>query len=122
MAKVSLWSKKIQHICSKHFHAADIYKAPGGTYICLKHSHAADIYRATGGTRHSLIKGSCPKLHSWNTFGEGLGKNRKPLYKSTSPRKKICLDLDLSGNQKDISDFSVQRGQEQVSQSCTKMS
>ena len=48
------------------------------TYICLKHFHAADICRAPGGTRYSLLKGSCPKLHSWNTFGEGFGKSRKP--------------------------------------------
>ena len=38
------------------------------TYICSKHFHVADIYRDPGGTRHSLIKGSRPKLHSWNTF------------------------------------------------------
>ena len=87
------------------------------TYICSKHFHAADIHRAHGGTRHSLIKGSRPKLYSWNTFGEGLGKSRKPPSYKASPRKKIRLDLNVSSNQKDnICDFSVQTGQEEVSQ------
>ena len=91
------------------------------TYICSKHFHVADIYRAPGGTRHSLIKGSRPKLHSWNTFGEGLGKSRKPPSYRTSPRKKMRLDLDVISNQEDnICDFSVQTGQEKVSQSCNE--
>ena len=89
------------------------------TYICSKHFHAADIYRASGGTRHSLIKGSRPKLYSWNTFGEGLGKSRKPPSYRTSPRKTIRLDLNVSSNKNDnICDFSVQTGQEEVSQIC----
>ena len=67
------------------------------------------------------IKGSCPKLHSWNAFGEALGKRRKPPSYRTSPRKEIHLDLEVSSNQKDnICDFSVQTGQEEVSQSCNK--
>ena len=91
------------------------------TYICSKHFHAADMYRAPGGTRHSIIKGSRLKLHSWDTFGEGLGKTRKlPSYR-TSPRKKIRLNLDVGSNQKDnICDFSVQAGQEEVSQNCNE--
>ena len=71
------------------------------TYIHSKHFYASDIYRAPAGTRHSLKKRSHPKLHSWNTFGEGLGKSRKPTSYRTSPKKKIPLDLDVSSNQKD---------------------
>ena len=63
------------------------------TYICLKHFHAADIYRAPDGTRHPLIKESHPKLDSWITFGEGLSKSRKPPSYRTLTRKKMCLDL-----------------------------
>ena len=85
------------------------------TYICSKHFHVADIYRAPGGTRHSLVKGSHPKLQLWNTFGQRLGKSRKPPSYRTSPRKKMCLDLDVSSNQEDnICDFSAQAGQEEV--------
>ena len=81
------------------------------TYICSKYFHVADIYRAPGGTQHSLIKGSCPKLHLWDTFGEGLGKRRKPPSYRTSARKKMHLDLEVSSNQEDnICDFSVQAG------------
>ena len=91
------------------------------TYKCSKHFHAADIYRAPGGTRHSLIRGSRPKLHSWNNFGEELGKSRKPPSHRTSPKKKMHLDLDVSSNQKDkISDFIVQTGQDGVSEIVTK--
>ena len=71
------------------------------TYICSKHFQVAGIYRDPGGTRHSLIKGSRPKLLSWNTFGEGLGKSRKPPSYRTSPRKKMRLDLEVSSNQED---------------------
>ena len=99
MAKMVLWSKKIQHIA-----------------MCLTHVHAADIYRIPGGTQHSLIKGSRPKLHSWDTFGEGLSKSRKPPSYRTSPRKKMRLDLDVSSNQKgNICDFFVPARQEEVS-------
>ena len=91
------------------------------TYICSKHFHDADIYRGSGGTQLSLIKGTRPKLHSWNTFGEGLGKRRKPPSYRTSPKKKMRLDLDISSNQEcNICDFSVQTGQEEVSQSCNE--
>ena len=72
--KDGLWSKKIQHIeCLKHFHAADMYRAPGGW------------------CRHSLIKGSRLKLHSWNTFRDRLGKSIKPPSCRASPRKKMHL-------------------------------
>ena len=55
--------------------------------------------------------GSRPKLLPWNTFGEGQGKSRRTPSYRTSPRKKICLDLDVSSNQKDsINDFSVLTG------------
>ena len=86
------------------------------SYMCSKYFYVADINRVPGGTRYSLLKGSRPKLHSWNTFGKGLGESRKlPSYR-TSPRKKMCLDLDVSSNQEEnICDFSVQAGQEEVS-------
>ena len=89
------------------------------TYLCSKHINVADIYRTPDGTRHSLIKGSRPKLHSRNTFGDGLGNSRKsPSYRK-SPRMKTRLDLDFSSKQKDnISDLSVQTEQEEISQSC----
>ena len=104
MAKMVLWSKKIQHIA-----------------MCSTHVHAADIYRIPGGTQHSLIKGSRPKLHSWDTFGEGLSKSRKPPSYRTSPRKKMRLDLDVSSNQKgNICDFFVPARQEEVSESCNE--
>ena len=49
------------------------------------------------------------------------GKSRKPPFYWTSPRKKIRLDLDVSRNQKDdMCDFSVQAGQEEVSQNCNE--
>ena len=85
------------------------------TYLCSKHFHAADIYRALDGTRQSLINGSRPKLHLWNTFGGGLGKSRKlPSYRTLSPGK-------ITRKQKDnICNLSVQTGQEEVSQSCNE--
>ena len=92
------------------------------TYICSKHFHAADIYRAPGGTRHSLIKRSRPKLHSWNTFGEGLCKSRKPPSYRTSPWKKIRLNLDVSSNkQKDnICDFLYRQDKKKSHKTVTK--
>ena len=87
-------------------------------YKCSKHFHAADI--APGGTRHSLIKASRPKLHSWNTFGEELSKSRKPSSYRTSARETMRLDLDVGSNQKVNCDLSVQAGQKKVSENCNK--
>ena len=100
----------------------DFVVKENSTYICSKYFHAADIYRAPGGTRLSLIKGSRLKLHSWNTSGEVLGESRKPpSYRTLSPRKKMRLDLEVSSNQKDnICDLSVQTGQKEVSESCNE--
>ena len=90
-------------------------------YISPKHFHAGDIYGAPGDIRHSLIKGSSPKLQPWNTFRDRLGKSRTPPSYKTSTRKEIRQDLDVSSNQKDsICDFSVQTGQEEVPQSCNE--
>ena len=117
-AEISVWCNLIKRQNGKD----GFVIKENSTDIWSKRFHAADIYRAPGGTQHSLIKGSRPKLHSWNTFGEGLCKGRKPPSYRTSPRKKICLDLDVScNNQRDnICDFSVQTGQEQVSQNCNE--
>ena len=105
MVRMVLWSKKIQHIYARNIFMLQIFPC----------------YRAPGGTKHSLIKGNRPKLHSWNTFGEGLGKSRKLLSYRTSPRKKMRLDLDVSSNQEDnICNFFAQAGQEEVSQSCNE--
>ena len=85
----------------------------------LKTISCCRYIRTPGSTRHSLIKGSCPKLHSWNTFGEE--KSKKPASYRTLPRKKIRLDLDVSSNQEDdICNFFVQAGQEEVSESCNE--
>ena len=73
-AEINDWCNLIKRQTGKD----DVVVKENATCICLKDFHAADIYRAPGGTWHSLIKGSCPKLHSWNTFGEGLGKTIKP--------------------------------------------
>ena len=99
MAKMILWSRKIQRIYARKIFMLEIYTEP----LMV----------------HSLIKGSHPKLHSWNTFGKGLGKSRKPSSYRTLPRKEIRLDLDVSSNQNDnINDLSVETGQEEVSQIC----
>ena len=66
-------------------------------------------------------KEKSPKITFMEYFWRRLGKSRKPLSYRTSPRKKIHLDLDVSSNRKDnIFDFSVQAGQEEVSQNCNK--
>ena len=89
------------------------------TYRMLGRFSCCRYIQSPGGTRHSLIKGSRPKLHSWNTFGEGLGKSRKPSFYRTSSRKKIRLDLNVSSKKKDkICNFSAQTGLKEVSQSC----
>ena len=46
------------------------------TYIFLKHFHAADTHGTPCGTQHSQIKWGRPKLYSWKSPGEGLGKIR----------------------------------------------
>ena len=93
MVKMVLWSKKIQYIYAQNIFMVQIY-------IDTLAVHDT-VYK----------KGSRPKLLSWNTFGEGLGKSRKTPSYRTSPRKKIRLDLDVSSNQKDsINDFSIQTG------------
>ena len=99
-----LWSKKIQYIA-----------------MCWKHVHTADIYRAPGGTQHSLIKGSRPKLHSWNSFGGGLSESRKPSSYWASATKKMRLDLDVCSNQKDnICYFFVQEDKKKSQKVVTK--
>ena len=81
------------------------------TFSCCRYTQSPWRYT----TLHN--KGKSSKVISWNTFGEGLGKSRKPPSYKASPRKKIRLDLNVSSNQKDnICDFSVQTGQEEVSQ------
>ena len=98
-----LWSKKIQYIA-----------------MCWKHVHTADIYRAPGGTQHSLIKGSRPKLHSWNSFGGGLSESRKPSSYWASATKKMRLDLDVCSNQKDNVYFFVQENKKKSQKVVTK--
>ena len=115
--EINNWWNLIKRQNGKH----DFVVKENSIYISPKHFHAGDIYGAPGDTRHSLIKGSSPKLQPWNTFRDGLGKSRTPPSYKTSPRKEIRQDLDVSSNQKDsICDFSVQTGQEEVPQSCNE--